>query len=314
MDTATIASIVGAATPLVYAVVGETISEKAGVVNLSLEGSIMLSAMTGFVAAYYTQSVWVGFLAAIAVGALMAAIIAFASIELSLNQIAVGFVLTLLGIKLSSFLGNSFVGRQSEAVPHMAIPGLERIPFIGPVFFNQNLAVYGSYVVLILAYLFMYRTRRGLELQAVGERPEAAYARGIHVNGMRYLYAIVGGGLAGAAGAAFSLDVILGWREGLTSNFGWIALAIVIFGGWNPLRAAVGAYLFGALRVGASQLQPVFPSLSQVLGLFPFVLMILLLVLVYLPKFRTLGDRHPLVRRFLAGDPPGALGTSFRRE
>jgi simple sugar transport system permease protein len=314
VDTAVLASIVGAATPLVFAVVGETITEKGGVVNLSLEGTIMLSAMTAFATAYASHSVLVGYAAAAAVGAAMALIVAFSSIQLRLNQIAVGFVLTLLGIRLAAFVGDSFVGKQGESVPHMGIPLLQNIPFLGRVFFDHNLSVYASYVVLIAAYLFLYRTRRGLDLQAVGERPEAAFARGVDVNRMRYVFTAVGGALAGAAGAAFSLDVILGWREGLTSNYGWIALAIVIFGGWNPVRAAIGAYLFGALQVTALKLQPELPSLSQVLGFFPFVLMIGLLVVVYLPAFRRLGERHPAAGRFLAGDPPSALGTAFSRE
>ena len=311
---ATLASIVAAATPLVYAVVGETIGEKAGVVNLSLEGSIMLSAMTGFGAAYGTKNLLVGFLAAMAVGIAFALIVAFSSIRLQLNQIAVGFVLTLLGIELSSFLGNDLVGKVGQRVPPVAFPGLSKIPFLGPVLFHHNLSVYGSYVVLIVAGVFLYRTRRGLDLQGVGERPEAAFARGIPVNRLRYVYTAIGGALVGVAGAAFSLDVKLGWREGSTSNYGWIALAIVIFGGWNPLRAAFGAYLFGGLQVAALKLQPVFPRLAQVLPLMPFVLMILALVLVYLPAFRRLGERHPAVRRVFAGDPPSALGTAFQRE
>ena len=174
--------------------------------------------------------------------------------------------------------------------------------------------VYGSYVAIIAATVFMFRTRRGLEMQAVGERPDAAFARGIPVNRLRYLYAILGGALAGAGGAAFSLNVILGWREGLTQNFGWIALAIVIFGGWNPARAALGAYLFGALQVLALKLQPVLPGVSQVLPLMPFALMIMILVLIYLPAFRRAADRRPLLRLVLAGDPPSALGGVFRRE
>ena len=314
MDTAVLASIVGAATPLVFAVVGETISEKAGVVNLSLEGTIMLSAMTAFATASATDSVIVGYLAGAAVGGFLALIIAFSSIQLRLNQIAVGFVLTLLAIKLSSFIGDPFVGQQGAAVPHVGIPLLQNIPFLGRVFFDHNLSVYGSYLALIGAYLFLYRTRKGLVLQAVGERPEAAFARGVDVNRLRYVTTVVGGMFAGIAGAAFSLDVILGWREGLTSNYGWIALAIVIFGGWNPLRAAIGAYLFGALQVTALKLQPELPSLSQILGIFPFVLMIALLVIVYLPSFRRFGERHRVAGRFLAGDPPSALGTAFSRE
>jgi len=217
---ATLASIVFSASPLIYAAVGETIGEKAGVVNLSMEGTLMLSAMTGFVVALLSGNVLVGFLAAAGVGAIMAAIVAFAGIELFLNQIAVGFVLTLLGIALSSFLGDRFVGREGESVPHLAILGLSRIPVVGPVLFSQDLMVYGSYLVVILATVFTFRTRRGLEMQGVGERPEAAFARGIPVNRLRYVYAVIGGALAGIGGAAFSLDVILGWRAGLTSNFG----------------------------------------------------------------------------------------------
>ena len=314
MDTATIASIVAAATPLVYAVIGETITEKAGVVNLSLDGSIMLSAMTGFAAAAVSGSVLVGFLAAMAVSMAIAALIAFASIQLRLDQIAVGFVLTLLAADLSSFLGDDFVGRQGEAVPAFEIPLLSDIPFFGRVLFDHNLSVYGSFVALILAYVFLYRTRRGLELQGIGERPEAAFARGIPVNRLRYLYTVVGGAFVGLAGAAFSLDVKLGWREGLTQNFGWIALAIVIFGGWNPVRAAIGCYLFGALQVAALKLQPTFPGVSQILPILPFALMIFMLVLVYLDWFRRLGDRHPAWRRILASDPPSGLGRVFVRE
>ena len=309
-----LATIIASASPLIYAVVGETISEKAGVINLSLDGSIMLSAMAAFAVAFLTGSAWIGFLAAIAVSALIAALIAFASIELRLNQIAVGFVLFLLGAKLASFLGDPYVGEQAAHVESMPIPGLASIPFFGKVFFSHNLSVYGSYLAVIGAYVFIYRTRRGLELQGVGERPEAAFARGLPVNRLRYLYTIVGGAFIGMAGAAYSLDVKLGWRDGLTTNFGWIALAIVIFGGWNPVRAAIGCYLFGALQLAALKLQPVWPDLSQILPIMPFVLMIFALLLVYLDWFRRLGDRHPGLRRILASDPPSGIGIAFRRE
>ncbi len=311
---ATIASIVAAATPLVYVTVGETIAERAGVVNLSLEGTIMLSAMTGFAAAFVTGSALVGFLAAAGVGAVIASIVAFASIRLRLNQIAVGFVLTLLAIQIAFFLGDAYVGQRGPRVSHLAIPLLSDIPFLGRVLFNHNLSVYGSYLAILLSYLYLYRTRRGLELRGIGERPEASFARGIPVNRLRYIYTIVGGSLAGVAGAAFSLDVKLGWREGLTQNFGWIALAIVIFGGWHPVRAAFGAYLFGALQVAALKLQPVLTDIAQVLGLMPFVLMIFALVLVNLRVLRDAFDRHPTLRRLFASDPPAALGTPFHRE
>jgi ABC-type uncharacterized transport system permease subunit len=311
---ATLASIVAAATPLVYASVGETIGERAGVVNLSLEGTIMLSAMTGFAAAFSSGSAIVGFLAAMGVGMLLAGIVAFASIRLRLNQIAVGFTLTLLAVQLSTFLGNSYVGEAGPRVPPLQVPLLWKIPFLGPVLFEQNLSVYGSYVAVGVAYLFIFTTRRGLVLRGIGDRPEAAYARGVPVNRLRYLYTILGGALAGIAGAAFSLDVKLGWRDGLTTNYGWIALAIVIFGGWNPLRAAFGAYLFGALQIAALKLQPVFTGVSQILPLMPFVLMIFALVLVNLRVLRDLWDRHPALRRVFASEPPSALGTAFHPE
>ena len=310
----TLASIVAAASPLVYAVVGETITEKAGVINLSLDGSIMLSAMAGFAATYATGSVLVGFLAAAGVSMLVALLIAFASIELRLNQIAVGFVLTLLCTDLSSFLGDPFVGQRVSGVPALAIPGLRDIPFVGPILFEHNLSVYGSFLAIAAAYFFIFRTRRGLELQGVGERPEAAHARGLRVNRLRYLYTVVGGALVGLAGAAFSLDVRLGWRDGHTTNYGWIALAIVIFGGWHPVRAATGAYLFGAFSVLALKLQPHLPDLSQILNMTPFALMIFALLLVSQDWSRRLADRFPRWRRLLSGDPPTAIGTAFWRD
>ncbi|MEW6059488.1 MAG: ABC transporter permease [Actinomycetota bacterium] len=311
---ATLASIVAAATPLVYAAVGETIGELAGVINLSLEGTIMLSAMTGFAAAFVSGNVVVGYLAAAGVGMLLAAIVAFGSIRLRLNQIAIGFVLALLAVQLAYFFGTSYVRQPGPQVPALPIPLLDSIPFFGQVLFKQNLSVYGSYMAIVGAYVFVYKTRRGLILRGIGERPEAAFARGIPVNRLRYLYTIVGGALVGIAGAAFSLDVKLGWYEGLTRNFGWIALAIVIFGGWHPVRAAFGAYLFGALQTAATKLQPVLTGLSQILPLMPFVLMIFALVLVNLRVLRGVWDRHPALRRVLGGEPPAGLGVVFHPE
>jgi simple sugar transport system permease protein len=311
---ATFASIVAAASPLVYAVVGETIAEKAGVINLSLDGSILLSAMAGFATAYATGSVLLGFLVAALVSMAVALLIAVASIELRLNQIAVGFVLTLLCADLSSFLGDPLVGQRVGGVPPLPIPGLSEIPWLGTVLFRQNLSVYGSFLAVAAAYWFIFHTRRGLELQGVGERPEAAHARGLPVNRLRYFYTVLGGALVGLAGAAFALDVRLGWRDGLTTNYGWIALAIVIFGGWHPVRAATGAYLFGALSIAALKLQPRLPDLSQILPITPFALMIFALLLVSQDWSRHLADRYPRWRRLLSGDPPSAIGAAFWRD
>lgn len=310
----TTGTVIAGAAPLVYATIGETITEKAGVVNLSLDGSLLLSAMAGFGAAYTSGNVIVGFLAAAAVSALVALIIAYAGIELRLNQIAVGFVLFLLTTKLSALLGAPFVREPGPSVPKLEIPLLADIPFFGKALFQHNLSIYGSFVLIALTYWFFYRTRPGLEMQAVGERPEAAFARGISVKNVRYFYTLLGGAFVGIGGAAFSLDQKFGWSEGHVRNFGWIALAIVIFGGWHPVRVALGCYLFGALQVVALKLQPVFPGLSQVLPILPFPTMILTLVVINRPGFRALGDRFASLRWFLASEPPAALGTNFEQQ
>ncbi|RPI25452.1 MAG: ABC transporter permease [Actinobacteria bacterium] len=311
---ATLASIVAAAAPLILATMGETITERSGVINLSLEGSLRLSAMTGFVVAYFAGNALVGFAAAMVVGGVIAWVIAFGSIRLKLNQIAVGFVLTLLAIDLASFLGDSYVGVRGEKVPPWPIPGLSEIPFLGDVLFSHNLVVYASFVAVGAAWYFLFRTRRGLELQGIGERPAAAFSRGVPVNRLRYVYTVLGGAMVGIAGAAYSLDVKLGWRETLTLNLGWIALAIVIFGGWHPVRVAFGCYLFGALQVAAFELQDVIPGLAQVLPIAPFPLMILALVLVSTDWLQRLADRWPRLRGVLVTEPPGAIGTVFERE
>ncbi|MDA0365512.1 MAG: ABC transporter permease [Chloroflexi bacterium] len=303
-----------AATPLVFASVGETITERSGVVNLSLDGSMLLAAMTGFAVAVTTGSVSLGFAAAALAGTAVALLMAWASIELRLNQIAVGFVLTLLAADLAAFLGRDFARRPGPFVPQLTIPGLSELPLVGRVLFAQNLLVYASFALIVLSTWFLYRSRAGLALRAVGERPEAAYARGIPVNRLRYLYVALGGALVGIGGAAFSLDVKLGWSEGHTANYGWIALAIVIFGGWHPGRAALGCYLFGALQVVALKLQPTLPDLSQVLPILPFPLMILMLVIVNRPWLHRMSARWPLLRPLLNTTPPAALGRPFVRE
>ncbi len=304
-------TLIFTATPLVFAVVGETITEKAGIINLSMEGSLMLSAMAGFVVAYETNSLLLGFLAAAVVGLLVAALIAFSSIRLKLNQVAVGFVLFQLCTDLSTFLGNGHVRIPGPTVQALPIPLLEDIPVIGPIFFRQNLLVYLSYLLVFGTWWFMFRTRPGLGLQGIGERPEAAHARGIPVNRLRYFYTMLGGALIGIGGAAYSLSIKIGWSFQHTRNLGWIALAIVIFGGWHPVRAASGAYLFAGLLTAAQLLQEPLPNLAQVLPTLPFPLMILTLVVIYSDWLRRLTDRFPALRSLFAGEPPGAIGTVF---
>ncbi|HEY67336.1 MAG TPA: ABC transporter permease, partial [Thermoflexia bacterium] len=312
----TLSSIVAAATPVVLASIGETISEKSGVINLSLDGSIALSAMTGFAVAFTTGSATLGLLAAMAVGALIALIVAFASITLRQEQVAVGFVLTMLGLELADFLGNPFVRKPGPSVPHMPIPLLSGIPFLGPIFFDHNLMVYLSLLSIVAVWWWIYKTQPGLKLQGVGERPESAFARGVNVNRLRYVYTVVGGALVGLGGASYSLSIKLGWSHRHTFGIGWIALAIVIFGGWNPWRVAAGSYLFGLLKALGSILQrnPAFAAVpTQIFSSAPFALMIFALLLVSSEGVDRLLALLPprLARRIdraIRGRPPGGLG------
>ncbi|NLG26360.1 MAG: ABC transporter permease [Chloroflexi bacterium] len=313
----TISSVIAASTPLVFAGIGETLTEKAGVTNLSLDGTILLTAMAAFAVAYLSGSLLLGIVAAMVVGALIALIVAAGSIALKQNQVAVGFVLTLLCADLSSFLGRPFVRIPGPSVPHRPIPGLVSLPVVGPILFNHNLLVYLSFAVILGAWLWMSRTQQGLLLRSVGERPEAAFARGVNVHRTRYLYALVGGALVGLAGATYSLSVKLGWSHQHTAGEGWIALAIVIFGGWSPWRVALGAYFFGALKSMGSLMQPAFPNVpTQVFQAAPFALMIIVLLISGSGFTERLLAVLPLgVRRVLAGvlrgAPPSALGKAF---
>jgi len=312
-----LSSIVLQSTPLAIAVCGETITERAGIVNLSLDGTMLLSAMVGFVTGLVSESVWVGFLAAAGVGALFAFIIAFGSIRLRKDQFAVGFVLTLLGDELSAFLGQNYTRIPGQKVSHLGIPLLKDIPILGPIFFDHDPVVYFAFILVGITWWWMFRTQYGLRLRSAGERPEAGFVRGINVNRLRYIYTLVGGSMVGIAGAAYSLDIKLGWSEGHTRGLGWIALAIVIFGGWSPIRGAFGALLFGASKALAAALQRRFPEVSVVVfNATPWVLMIAVLLLVgsdATDRLIALVPRRfqPRLRQVLRIRPPGALGALF---
>jgi len=312
-----VSSVVAGSSPLVFAALGETLTEKAGVVNLSLDGTILLSAMTGFAAAFVTGNLLLGFAAAMTVGAIVALVVAYGSIVLKQDQIALGFVLTFLCADLSSFLGAPYVRKPGPSVPHMPIPGLSGIPVVGPILFDHNLVVYLSYVAVIAAWVWLSKTQAGLNLRGVGERPEAAFARGINVTKTRYLYTALGGALVGLAGATYSLSVKLGWSHRHTAGMGWIALAIVIFGGWSPFRVALGAYLFGALKSLGSILQPTLPHVpTHVFQAAPFALMILALLLVNQDLVERVSLHLPLKTRhafnaLFQGAQPAALGKPF---
>jgi simple sugar transport system permease protein len=327
-----LAGVLASAAPVIFAALGETITERAGVINLSVNGTILLAAMAGFAAALTTPDPVVGLLlgfgAGALVGALVALIVAFSSITLKQSQVAVGFVLTLMCRDLAYFLGNPVMGASGPIVPHMEIPGLRDIPVLGTIFFDQDVIVYSSYILIVLVYLYIYKTRQGLMLQGIGERPAAAFVRGADVNRLRYLYTMLGGALVGLAGPMYSLSIKAGWKGTISGldGIGWIALAITIFGGWNPLRVAAGAILFALLQWLGLVLQPSLPNIpSQELQVAPFPLMILTLLLVNIGNAewveRTLAGLPPEPRRILARvlrlmrtSPPASLGVPFENE
>lgn len=330
MDTLLVglAGVIALSTPVVLATLGEILTERAGVINLALNGTILLSAMTGFAVAVNTESLLLGFLTGGLVGSVVALLVAFTSITLGQSQVAVGFVLTLLTRDLAYFLGTPYMGKQGPRLPHQPLPGLENLPVLGPLFFQQDVMVYLSYLLIGGMWFWFFYTQPGLLLRGLGERPAAAYARGARVRALQYLYTAVGGFLVGLAGPTYSLSVKAGWKGTISGldGVGWIALALTIFGGWHPLRGALGAYLFGLLQWLSLILQPRLENIpTQVLQVAPFPVMILLLLFVNIGNTewmqRTLAglppDARRLVQRVLRAlqvSPPAALGQVFREE
>jgi len=316
------ASVIAGATPVVLAALGETITEKAGIINLSLDGTILLSAMASFAIAYESGTLFYGFISGAVVGALVAFIVAAFSVYLGQSQVAVGFVLTLMTRDLAYFLGNSYSRIQGPQVLPMPIPLLNQIPFFGPMLFNHNLLVYLSLFLIGACWWYMYYTPYGLILRSVGERPESSFARGINPRKLQILYAVCGGFLVGLAGASFSLFAKPGWgRPQGAEGTGWIALALVIFGGWNPIKAMAGAYLFSFLQVIGIYFQGWFPSVpAQVFQVAPFPIMIFSLIIMhFVQKEKVLvwaegkNTVQSLLRVF-SGTPPTSLGKPYRPE
>jgi len=313
-------SVVANATPLVIASMGEVLTERAGVINLSLNGSILLSAMVGVAAASISGTALVGIVAAALMGALIALLLAFTAIRLRQDQVAVGFVLTLLCGDLARFLGKPFNNLPNPIiVPNLPIPILSEIPVIGRVFFQHDIFVYFSVLLVIAVWWWLYRTRPGLTLRAIGERPEAAFSRGARVNLLRYLYTAIGGALVGVAGAAYSLGIKAGWSSSPTMDGdGWIALAIVIFAGWHPFRVVFGAYLLAAMRAIASGIQqsPDIHISPVLLNMLPWLLMLGTLIVVSGGVVERLVRLMPIrfqdsARTLLRSTPPASLGTRF---
>jgi len=299
-----LAAAIAAGSAILFASLGELLAERAGVLNLGVEGMMLMGALAGAAIVLGTANPWLGAAAAVLAGAAMATIHALLAVGLKANQVVSGLALTLFGTGLSAFLGQPYVGLPLPAsFRREPVPLLADLPLLGPILFRQDALVYLSYALVPALWFFVYRTRAGLRLRALGERPEAADAMGIDVNRLRAWYVVLGGALAGLGGAAISLGTNPGWTENMTAGRGWIAVALVIFAGWNPARAALGAYLFGGVEAGQFRLQGAGVDISPFfLNMLPYLFTILVLVLATRPRAR---------RRLGA---PAALGVPYLRE
>lgn len=302
--TSVLAAAVAAGTPILYAALGEVLTERSGVLNLSLEGTMLVGAVSGFLVTVRTGSLAAGVVAAAVAGGLIAALHAFLTVTLKVNQVVSGLSLTLFGTGVSGYLGKPVIGVPTPvSFRPVAVPGLARIPVLGDMLFNQDLLVYVSYVLVAALWFFFYRTRPGLHMQSVGESPETADALGINVFAIRYAYTIIGGMLTGIGGAYLSLAYAPSWIEYMTAGRGWIAIALVIFAVWNPLRAMLGAYLFGGIDALGFRIQvlgAIIPSFF--LKMMPYIFTIAVLI------FATARSRNYRI------GAPAALGVPYERE
>ncbi len=305
MDAAILASVlatvIAAATPLLFAALGELVTEKSGVLNLGVEGMMLVGAVTAFAIAVVTGNLHVGVLGGALAGALMALLFGVLTLTLMANQVACGLALTIFGIGLSALLGDSFVGIPLDGLPELDIAGLTDIPMLGTVLFSHDLLVYLGIAMVPLTALFLTRTRWGLVLRAVGENHEAAHGLGYSVIPIRYAAVAFGGAMAGIGGAYLSVAYTPMWVEEMTAGRGWIALALVVFAAWRPWRLLLGAYLFGGVSILQLYAQggALFDVPSQVLAMLPYLATIVVLTV--------LSSRG--VRALLAA--PACLGKPF---
>lgn len=300
MAEAILLTIATAATPLLIAALGELVVERSGVLNLGVEGMMVMGAVTGFAIAQVTGSPWIGMIAAIIVGALFSLLFGFLALSLVTNQVATGLALTLLGLGLSGLIGESFVGQAGIKLPSLHIPGLSDLPLIGRLLFGEDPIFYLSILLTAGVMYFLFKTRAGLTLRSVGDSHTSAHALGIKVITIRYLAVMFGGACAGLAGAHLSLVYTPQWVENMTAGRGWIALALVVFASWRPLRLVAGAYLFGAVTIGQLHAQALgFGIPSQLLSSLPYIATVVVLVLIS-------GNR-----RLTMMNTPASLGRPF---
>lgn len=279
--TSLLVSVIAASTPLLLAATGELVAEKAGVLNLGVEGMMLVGAVTGFVVAHLTGSTVLGIVAAILAGAAMALIFSVLTLTILANQIATGLALTLFAKGFSALLGRHYVGVAGLTLPRLDIPGLSTLPFLGPVLFGHDALVYLSFALLAATAWFLNRSHAGLILRAVGDSHDAAHAIGYPVIAIRYAATLFGGAMAGLAGAYMSLAYSPMWAEDMVAGRGWIALALVVFAAWRPFWLFVGAYLFGGIMYLSLYVQGLgIPVPSALVSALPYLGTIIVLVII----------------------------------
>lgn len=272
------------ATPILLAALGEVVVERSGILNLGLEGVMLIGALVGFVGAYMTGNLWIGLIVAAIAGILMNLLMGFLCITAKVNQVVAGLGITILGGGLSTLLFRLVFGLREtpptiQTFPTYPIPVLSQIPVIGRMLFTQNVLAYLALILVPVFWLFLFRTRIGLSIRAVGERPDAVDTRGMSVSGLRYLAMVIGGAMAGIGGAYLSIANLGIFWTNMTAGRGFITIAVVIFARWNPVGALLGALVFG----GASALQLAFQTIrvpipSDLLLMFPYIITIIVLV------------------------------------
>lgn len=293
-------TIITAATPLLLAAIGELVTERSGVLNLGVEGLMIVGAVSGFGTALATGNAYLGVIAAMVASMALATLFAFLVLVLATNQVATGLALTLLGLGLAGLIGQGFVGMPGVQLPSLPIPFLSELPFLGPLLFAHDIIVYLSVILTLLVAYCLFRTRLGLTLRAVGDNHTSAHAIGFPVRRIRFLAVLFGGACSGLAGAYLSLVYTLQWVEGMTAGRGWIALALVVFATWRPLRVMAGAYLFGAVLILQFHAQALgIPVPSQLLTALPYLATIIVLVVI---------SRN---RQLVRTNTPACLGQSF---
>jgi simple sugar transport system permease protein len=294
-----LAATVQSGTPILYATLGEIITEKSGILNLGVEGMMMVGALAAFIAAKFSGNPMIGFLVGGCAGMLLGGLHGVVCLNFQGNQVVSGLALTILGTGVADYLGTPFVGQSGPGFRAIALPGLARLPVIGPVFFQHDLLVYLSFIIVPLLWALMRYTRWGMGLRAVGEYPQAALAAGIRVIGYRWAGILGGGFLVGLGGAYLSLAYTHLWTTGLSAGRGWIAVALVIFAFWHPGRAMLGAYLFGGVMAFQLRLQAAGTHIpSSLLLMLPYALTVIVLVL---SSWKGRGT-----------EAPAALGVNFK--